>query len=71
MSQSEVAKLLQEVEDNFRAAQSALTGLSAGSATHTFITKKMEAINGQRVILSAIVGSDQAMQLIAERLDNI
>jgi len=71
VSQSEIARLLQEIEETFLAVQNAMTGFSSRGATHNFISKKMENMNGIRASLSKIVGPDQAMQLIAERLDNI
>ncbi len=41
---SEVAQLLQQISLEYEAATRGLTGLSAGSAKHSFITARLEQI---------------------------
>lgn len=63
----EVAQLLAQIETEYRAAQSGLTGL-AETARHTFITARMERVHQLHSSLQTIIGAD-AIQLIAERLE--
>ena len=71
MAGSEVARLLEEIELTYRAAQRGLNGLAEGVPKHEFITKKMEHIEEKRVVLVGIVGSDKAMELIVGVLANV
>ena len=71
MSESEVAKLLTEIELSYQAARYGLSGLAEGVSKHEFITKKMENIEAGRVALTAIVGSDKAMELITQALADV
>jgi hypothetical protein len=65
---SEVAQLLQRIEQEYQAAQWALTGLASGSARHDFINQRMENIGGIHEELKAQVGSATAMNLMASSL---
>ena len=69
-SQSEVARLLAEIELSYQAARRGLSGLAEGVARHEFITKKMECIEEGRAALVGLVGSEKAMALIAQTLEN-
>jgi len=69
-SHSEVARLLAEIELSYQAAKRGLSGLADGTAKHEFITKRMERIEEGRVALVGIVGSERAMELIAQTLEN-
>lgn len=65
---SEVAQLLQRIEQEHQAAQWALTGLASGSARHDFINQRLENIGGIHEQLKAQVGSETALNLIADSL---
>ncbi len=65
--QSEVARILQQIETEYIAAQRGLTGI-AESARHVAITARMEHMGLLHKDLYAIVGDD-AIRLIAERLE--
>ena len=67
--QSEVARLLNQIENEYTAAQRGLTGL-AESARHAAITARMERMGQLHQSLHAIVGDD-ATRLLAERLEAI
>ena len=67
-SQSEVARLMQQIEAEFEAGRQALQGLALGTAQHAFITKRMENIGGLHEQLRELIGDD-AMPLIVEKLD--
>lgn len=64
---SEVARLLNQIEREYLAAQRGLTGF-AESAKHAAITTRMEHMGLLHKDLCAIVGDD-AIRLIAERLE--
>jgi hypothetical protein len=63
---SEVARLLQQISLEYEAATRGLTGLSAGSAKHSFITARLEQIGTYHEQLASIVGEVQATQLVIE-----
>jgi hypothetical protein len=64
---SEVARLLQQISLEYEAATRGLTGLSAGSAKHSFITARLEQIGAYHEQLASMVGEIQATQLIIEQ----
>jgi hypothetical protein len=64
---SEVAQLLQRISLEYEAAARGLTGLSAGSAKHSFITARMEQIGIYHEQLVSLVGEVQATQLVIEQ----
>ena len=64
---SEIARILQQIETEYLAAQRGLTGL-AQSARHAAISARMEHMGLLHKDLQAIVGND-AIRLIAERLE--
>ncbi len=63
---SEVARLLNQIEAEYLAAQRGLTGF-AESAKHAVITARMERIGQLHEDLLAL-GGDEAARLVAERL---
>ena len=63
---SEVARLLQQISLEYEATTRGLTGLSAGSAKHSFITARLEQIGVYHEQLASMVGEIQATQLIIE-----
>lgn len=66
-NQSEVARILQQIETEYVAARRGLTGFAEG-AKHAAITARMEHMGLLHQDLQAIVGND-AIRLIAERLE--
>jgi hypothetical protein len=64
---SEVARLLAQIEAEYRAAQNGLTGF-AETARHAFITARMEEIHHLHCNLEKMVGTD-AIRLVVERLE--
>lgn len=69
-NQSEVARLLRQIKDEYEAAQRGLTGLALGTSQHDFITKRMEGIEEARVQLTQIVGKDEAMRLVVRQMES-
>ncbi len=65
---SEVAQLRERIANEYMAAKWGLSGLAYGTAKHEFITKRMERMEEHRQELAQIVGSQQAIILLAETL---
>jgi hypothetical protein len=63
---SEGAQLLHRISLEYEAATRGLTGLSAGSAMHTFITARLERIGAYHEQLVSLVGETRATQLVIE-----
>lgn len=68
-NQSEVARLLRQIEQEYEAAQRGLSGLAFGVSQHEFITAKMERIQQSQEALGQLVGKWQATKLVAETLE--
>lgn len=66
---SEVARLLQRIEEEYEAAQRGLTGFAYGASQHEFITARMENMGQLHEELQSLVG-DIAIAMIAEQLNN-
>jgi hypothetical protein len=66
---SEVARLLQQIRQEYESAQLGLTGLAYGTSQHKIITEKMEHISQWHEELQALVG-DAAMELVAQQLSD-
>jgi hypothetical protein len=67
--QSEVSRLLTQINDEYEAAQRGLSGLSCGTSRHEFITARLEHMGQLHNELHELVG-DAAIAMIAEELDN-
>jgi hypothetical protein len=67
--QSEVARLLAQINSEYEAAQQGLSGLAQGISQHQFITRRMERIGELHTQLHSLVG-EEAMALIAVQLDH-
>jgi hypothetical protein len=69
MEQSEIARLLQQIDLEYSAAKEALTGLACGTTQHDFITARMERLNSYHEELSLYVGVQEASRLLVEQLE--
>ena len=65
MAASEVAQLLARIEQEYQAAQWALTGLASGTARHDFINTKLARVDEAQEQLSRLVGKQEAITTIA------
>ena len=68
-NKSEVATLMQRIAQEYDAAQSALYGLAYGTARHDFINAQMEKIHTLHQELATVVGSEQAIRMVAETIE--
>jgi hypothetical protein len=69
-SKSEVARVMRQIELEYQAAQLGLYGLAYGTAKHEFITNKMEQMGKLHEKLQTLVGPEQAIQLLAQSLED-
>lgn len=67
---SEVARIMRQITQEYEAAQRGLTGLAYGTAQHAFITAKMESMVNMQESLSEIVGSQKAIQLVVQAIND-
>lgn len=65
-SESEVAKLRQQIEEEIESMQRGFTGYAAGGARHDFIRAKMERIGGHQDELAEYLGDDDAAHMVCE-----
>ena len=65
---SEVARLLEQIQQEYEAAQRGLTGVASGVAQHTFITARMERMSILHNQLHDLVG-DTSIELLSEQCD--
>jgi hypothetical protein len=68
MNESEVTRLLAQIDAEYEAAERGLTGLSLGTAQHAFMTACTERICQLHKDLRTLVGDD-AMMLVSRSLD--
>lgn len=68
-TKSEVARLRQRLEEEYRAAQLGLTGLAAGAARHDFINRKMENMGKVHEKLKRLMGEQEAARVLVEVLE--
>jgi hypothetical protein len=69
VNQSEVAQLLEQIRLSYESAQLALHG-PAMVASHEFITKQMEHMHEYQTKIEDLLGSDEAIRLVVEVLQN-
>jgi hypothetical protein len=65
---SEIAQILQNIEQEYQASKRVLEGLSSGSARHDFIQQKTENIVKHHEHLSHLVGPEKAIAMIANTI---
>ena len=65
---SEVARLLEQISEEYEAAQRGLSGFAYGATRHEFITARMENMGRIHNELQSLVG-DAAIAMIADQLN--
>ncbi len=66
--ETEVIRLLKQIEMEYEAAYRGINGFSVGVSRHDFINARMENIDRYRVELTELVGDKEAVRLIRSRL---
>jgi hypothetical protein len=69
MSQSEVARLRQQIALEYEAAQRGLYGFAEGTSQHAFITARLENIAACHDALKVLVGELEAIKIVAETVE--
>lgn len=68
MPQSDVARILRQIEQEYQASKLGLTGLASGTARHDFINAHAENIGKQHEKLVELIGPEQAISIIADTI---
>jgi len=68
-NQSEIRRLLEEIDSQYQSAHQALYNLNLGTAQHAFITARMDRIGQSLDELKNLLGEDEAAKLIIQQLD--
>jgi hypothetical protein len=68
MHESEVARLLAQIDAEYEAAERGLTGLALGTTQHAFVTARTEHTCQLHKELWTLVGND-VMTLVSQPLD--
>jgi len=68
MTQSDVARLLKQIEQEYQASKQGLEGFASGTARHDFIQQRAENIGQYHEHLSDLIGPEQAIALIANTI---
>ncbi len=69
MSQSEVARLRQQIALEYEAAQRGLYSFAEGTSQHAFITARLENIAACHDALKVLVGEQEAIKIVAETVE--
>jgi len=68
-NESDVAKILAQIDAEYASAQQGLSGLAQGVSKHEFITKRMEGMGKAHEELAELVGEEEAAKLVAEQMN--
>lgn len=68
-SQSEVARLMRQIELEYEAAQRGMYGFAGGAGKHEFITARTEKMGRCHEKLIELVGEREATKALAEALE--
>jgi hypothetical protein len=67
--ETELRRLLNQIDEEYESARQGMHGFSSGAARHAFINAKMERIDGYQEKLISLVGDDEALRLILRAND--
>lgn len=65
---SELAQILERIDQEYQAAQYGLEGFASGTSRHDFINRKMENIGKDHSRLIELVGPDEAIALVVQAI---
>jgi hypothetical protein len=68
ISNSEVANLLRQIDQEYQASKRGLEGFASGTARHDFISARTESIGKHHEQLVELVGPEQAISMIASTI---
>ena len=64
--ETELRRLLRQIEEEYNAAYSGMNAFSNGTARHAFINARMVNIDTCRIELAALVGEEEALRLMVQ-----
>ena len=67
-NQSEIRRLMDEIDSQYQSAWNGLSGLNLGTAQHEFITARMERIGAAAEELKLLVGESEAARIVVEQM---
>ncbi len=67
--ETELRRLLRQIEEEYDAAYRGMNGFSSGTTRHAFINARMENIDKCRVELAKLVGEEEALRLMVQEND--
>jgi hypothetical protein len=67
-NQSEIRRLMDEIDSQYQAAHQALYSFNLGTSTHEFITARMERIGMAAEELKQLVGENEAARIVVEQM---
>ena len=68
ISNSEVANLLKQIDQEYQASKRGLEGFASGTARHDFISRKTESIGNYHQQLVELIGPEQAISILANTI---
>jgi hypothetical protein len=68
---SEVARLMQRIQQEYEAAQRALNDTAYGTARHDFISRRLENVGSCQQALQAMVGEQEGARLTATAIEQV
>lgn len=68
---SEIARLREQIAQEYEAALRALSGIAYGTAKHQFITARMERIGTCHEALKHLVGEREATRMMVKTLEEL
>ena len=68
---SEIARLREQIAQEYEAAQRALSSTAYGTAKHQFITARMERIGTCHEALKHLVGEREATRMMVKTLEEL
>ncbi len=69
-NRSEVARLLNQIREEYEAAMRGLSGPTQGTTQHAFITTRMENMGRLQTQLDELIG-DNAIALVVQTLETV
>jgi hypothetical protein len=67
---SDVARLLAQIQAEYESAVHGLSGVACGTATHQFITARMERMGNLHRELEHLIGEEEAIGLFVQTLED-
>jgi hypothetical protein len=68
--ESELRRLLGQIEEEYNAIYCGMNAFSSGAARHAFIKARMRNIDTYRIELTTLVGEEEALRLRVQGNDN-